>query len=122
MLNKIKIVYWIVFFIALIALGLSIAAIVKPCKSNFASAGDISNCVSGWSHGGGNIDPGSETQYNDSMCSAHGLGTSELTMHSLTQCMDWFDSNKCKNSYICNNGKGKWRTEQEGYVKYVRCD
>ena len=102
-----------------IALGLSIAAIVKPRKSNFA-AGDISNCVLGWSYGGGNIKPGSETQYRSNFCSANGLGTSELTMHSLLKCTDWFDSNKCNNSYICDNG-AKWTTFREGNIDYVRC-
>ena len=114
-------VKYIVLLIALVALGLSIAAIVKPCKSHFASAGDVSNCVYGWHEGGGNIDPGSEAQYDDTMCSAHGFGTSELRMHSLTKCLSPFDSNKCKHSYICDNGNGKWKKGYDNYVRTVKC-
>lgn len=35
-LKKVKSVEWLLILIALVALGLSIAAIAKPCKSNFA--------------------------------------------------------------------------------------
>ena len=41
-------------------------------------------------------------------------------MDSLTQRMDWFDSNKCNNSYICDNG-AKWTTFRRGNIDYVRC-
>ena len=34
-LTKGKIVEWVVLLVALVALGLSIAAVAKPCKSNF---------------------------------------------------------------------------------------
>ena len=37
-LTKGKMVEWVVLLIALVALGLSIASIAKPCKSSFASA------------------------------------------------------------------------------------
>ena len=34
-LKKGKMVEWVVLLFALVALGLSIAAVAKPCKSNF---------------------------------------------------------------------------------------
>jgi len=45
-LTKGKMVEWVVLLVALVALGLSIAAIAKPCKDTFASA--LNNCTTGW--------------------------------------------------------------------------
>lgn len=111
-----KMTEYIILFFTLVALGLSIAAIVKPCKSHFADAGDISNCIPAWGKGGGNISPGSKARYFPETCSAHGIGTSKLTMHSLVDCMDWLHSNKCKGSYICNNGNGVWESWADSNV------
>ena len=65
-LSKGKIVEWVVLLVALVALGLSIASVAKPCKSDF---GDFLN------DGGGN--PGQQPECCDpteptSSCTAHG--------------------------------------------------
>jgi len=46
-LIKGKIVEWVVLLVALVALGLSIAAIAKPCKDTFATA--LKNETTNWS-------------------------------------------------------------------------
>ena len=45
-LTKGKMVEWVVLLVALVALGLSIAAFAKPCKDTFASA--LSNDATNW--------------------------------------------------------------------------
>lgn len=47
-LTKGKMVEWVVLLVALVALGLSIAAIAKPCKSDFGNTCTSPDCkVSG---------------------------------------------------------------------------
>ena len=128
-LTKEKKIKYIVLLIALIALGLSIYAIVKQCRSYFASdtAKTIAACIKdmewcnyhkkdGCNH---NYNLNDEVHYRDKECSAHGLGSANLTMSSAGDCWDFTFKNKCVGTLTCNNGNGKWIKTDNSTLKCV---
>ena len=91
-LTKGKMVEWVVLLVALVALGLSIAAVAKPCKSDF---GDVCKTVIG---GAGAHDSCEQYNVAGKNCNPNGQGC----LSDGTGCKDCAFSPNCK----CGDGSG----------------
>jgi hypothetical protein len=101
-LTKGKMVEWVVLLVALVALGLSIAAVAKPCSSNFGNtctgpgckvAGQLCKSIS---------DCGTREQQMDCYCTGGGPPNCKPKGHDCQNDKECCNNIKCKNN-VCGD-------------------
>ena len=129
-LTKGKMVEWVVLLVALVALGLSIAAVAKPCSSNFANVCKTVYAMSGGydscgaqGYAGKSCDPNEQFSCGSSpVCKCGGDGGSGSPgLVPGGECQDIGDKNSCNQNRHCVFWNGQCGAKGEVCEKGADC-